>query len=1596
MKKIIFLLLFVINTSAIFAQYHVVSGGAITTCTGTLDIGTTTSGSVYTMTICSGDLANTSHMKITFTNTAADPGQFCVYDGPSTASPLISCNTALWGSGQGVVATAANTSGCLTIKYTASAQAPTITGNISCFFQCQGSQANLVSTNPAYVVEAGVNYVNLCHGQQLTLNASGTYPNNTYPQSDATSTFTWDFGDGTTPQPTGQSVTHTYATDQGYSVNVKITDAMGCASTNDIGLRVRLSRKPSFAGTYLGPNPICQGTTVNLHGVTIPNPWDNEPPTMISGTTYLPDGDGNSYETCLNFNVFTPGQSITNISQLLSICMNIEHSYLGDLTMYIRCPASPAHPSGVTVQLEDQGGSGEYLGNPIDNTTPNTPGTGLTYCFKPTATNGTLEENANGTGTLPAGNYESYQSLNGLVGCPLNGQWCFIVTDNLMQDDGYLFWWQLNLDPSVFPNLWGYENAYPTNTWTATGLPAAGGTVMTNDNAGAATGTYMPNSPTPTQQPFTFSVVDNFGCSYDTTINVTVLEQGNTACCIMPTPNIQTPDQNVCGLSIPLNAGNLSTSGNSGTWSATGPGSITFLSGGNTSTTPLANVSAPGTYTFTWTEINNGSSACTATDAVTITFLEAPIVDAGIDGVICGTIYELHATGGIPSGATASWSCVSPGVNFSPANTPNTTVTVPSITGDRSNYTFVWTVNNGQCAATDEIKVAFYKVPVPDAGLDRTVCGISTSLNCITSVNDPNAYWNSLDENGNTYGNIADVHNPNSVYTVGTFTGGNKEVKLIWQESNLYCTGKDSVNITFALPPNSYAGSDISMCGTNTTLSGNSDGWSNGTWTGPTGVGFTDLHDPSTSLSTVAGSIYGDTCRAKIAFVWTLDNMGCTSSDTVLANMYQKSIASAGNDTTWCGLAVRLNGRPSINCYVGEWTVVPGTTGVTIPTNQIGVPKANITVAGEGVYTLVWTEKNQYNVSCKSTDTVKITVWKYPNINAGNDTTFCGNNGFLHATSGGYSSAWVPVSSASYVDASSPTTNVTWGGAPNTNVSFTYQESNHTCTSQDTVKVKFALKPVSTVFNEIMPDTNKQCGLTYIEGLQAPDPPANLDHYWTCPLTADEVYASGNTSPLTQVTVPSYGVHYFYWVLDNDGCADTSEAVAVNFIKVPTSDAGGGLDNADTLCGHIFDLQAIPSMGTGTWASSTGDGNVVFTDSSQASTTVNINYDDGRVVEILWTEDNNGCYDSDTLHLTVAPIPSANWSWQMPKCVGYSASIIPALNTVDTLPTFNWSFGLESQIDSINLDTIGVPHSGPWYVSWPNSTDPYHIVTLSTVNSWGCPSIIQTDTIYEPPTLGVTFAVVEDTCNAGKGQLVATGYGGTGINYAYSWQTPVTGLPSVATQTGLLAGTYTIQVLDENQCKELLSVSIPMVGMVTAMFDTLSLLDEGIAPDSVEFINESINAPTCMWYFDDNTTFLDTLSYYGKHVLHTYLDSGYYTIKLVAISELGCVDTFVWGQKHVKPGSMLEVANIFTPNGDGHNDIFKVNSRTLSNFKGLILDRWGKTMYEWTNEAEGWNGKVDGSGGEASPGVYFYIITGRGEDGRQYEFKGAFHLIREK
>jgi len=90
---------------------------------------------------------------------------------------------------------------------------------------------------------------------------------------------------------------------------------------------------------------------------------------------------------------------------------------------------------------------------------------------------------------------------------------------------------------------------------------------------------------------------------------------------------------------------------------------------------------------------------------------------------------------------------------------------------------------------------------------------------------------------------------------------------------------------------------------------------------------------------------------------------------------------------------------------------------------------------------------------------------------------------------------------------------------------------------------------------------------------------------------------------------------------------------------------------------------------------------------------------------------------------------------------------------------------------------------------------------------------------------------------------------------------------------------------------------------------------------------------------------------------------------------------------------IIEVPNVFSPNGDGVNDYFKIRTNGLNLFSLTVYTRSGVLVYKMESPNLIWDGRTL-SGHEMRPGIYYYVIE-QTDGGGGIKKTGFVHLIRE-
>jgi gliding motility-associated-like protein len=134
----------------------------------------------------------------------------------------------------------------------------------------------------------------------------------------------------------------------------------------------------------------------------------------------------------------------------------------------------------------------------------------------------------------------------------------------------------------------------------------------------------------------------------------------------------------------------------------------------------------------------------------------------------------------------------------------------------------------------------------------------------------------------------------------------------------------------------------------------------------------------------------------------------------------------------------------------------------------------------------------------------------------------------------------------------------------------------------------------------------------------------------------------------------------------------------------------------------------------------------------------------------------------------------------------------------------------------------------------------------------------------------------------------------------------------------------------------------------------------------------------------------------GDNLLqHTFDTSGNYTVTLIAWqNDPLCADTFSI-QILVYDSLIIQIPNVFTPNGDGINDIFTITTNQPVSVEYHLFNRWGNVIAQDTKATTAgssnfvlpiWDGE------NYSDGTYFYVIRVV-HDGKEYEFDGFLERV---
>lgn len=340
------------------------------------------------------------------------------------------------------------------------------------------------------------------------------------------------------------------------------------------------------------------------------------------------------------------------------------------------------------------------------------------------------------------------------------------------------------------------------------------------------------------------------------------------------------------------------------------------------------------------------------------------------------------------------------------------------------------------------------------------------------------------------------------------------------------------------------------------------------------------------------------------------------------------------------------------------------------------------------------------------------------------------------------------------------------------------------------------------------------------------------------------------------------------------------------------------------------------------------------------------------------------------------------------------SNLADTIISVDSVSCFGYHDGSVTSLASNGIQ--------PYHYVWSPSGDTTATADslaagtyfLTITDAIGC-SVTSFAILSNPPGITVQLTPTDESClNSCDGQASVQVTGLQIPPYQYAWNTnPV---QTNATATGLCAGNYIVTVTySPNNCIVTGTTTLSTNTLLNASFTESPMT--GYVPFDVSFYFDGFGAATYLWDFGDGDS--STL----ENPVHTYTVMGTYTVTLTINSGNPdfCSDVYTMTVIAVQPSSLV-VPNVFSPNGDGRNDKFQIESEGIQSLHVIVYNRWGKKVYEFETangistsktKTDLWDGRTDG-GAQSADGTYYYILEAKGYDGKEFSTQGTVTLIR--
>ncbi|HLP13945.1 MAG TPA: choice-of-anchor L domain-containing protein [Flavobacteriales bacterium] len=482
---------------------------------------------------------------------------------------------------------------------------------------------------------------------------------------------------------------------------------------------------------------------------------------------------------------------------------------------------------------------------------------------------------------------------------------------------------------------------------------------------------------------------------------------------------------------------------------------------------------------------------------------------------------------------------------------------------------------------------------------------------------------------------------------------------------------------------------------------------------------------------------------------------------------------------------------------------------------------------------------------------------------------------------------------------------------------------------------------------------------------------------------------------------------YLIIVTDDNGCtinttATVNEPPALVITSVTVNDAlcAGSCDGSVVInCATATQFSAVPAGGAPVYGPTntigslcTGSYDIAVTDAAGCPATTNVFVGEPSPLAMIVAPSSTICYNSPFSLFAIASggTPNYTYDWDIASDVS-SQTINPTSNqthtvmatdangcqigpmtvTIDVIPQVTATVSANDTIcegASSTLTAVAANGLAPYQYYWQapvNITS--DVVTVTPTQQSTNYTVIAMDQCADSVVLTVNVSwylppVIDIVINgaAGCAPLTPVFFNNTSgfTSTACTWDF---GNGNTSTNCATASSTYTTP-----GCYD---VNLQLTSVQGCLFDSTFSQVVCVYGDPVpeftwnpvptillpttNFVNLSTNATSYVWNFMN----IDSSIVMNPSYNFNDFEAGNYTVCLEATSSQGCVAE-ICHDVTVLDENLIYVPNVFTPDGDGTNDIFIPSLRGVDEdgYEFYIFNRWGELIFFTTDKQTGWDG----------------------------------------